>query len=118
METPTFRETEWLFQIVDSLAGSAVELGRSNVKRMLRKPRPSGACLHPGLDTPLWNALAAAVRPYLKKRGEKAQLARLLYVHRPRVHAYFVHGSAMPDAERTLLLLQWLASRRRGGRPG
>jgi hypothetical protein len=66
----------------------------------------------------MWNALAAAVRPYLHRRGEKAQLARLILTHRGRVHAYFVRGTAMPDAERTLLLLQWLALRRAGRSPG
>ncbi len=112
------RETEWVFELLDMLAGAAVDLSRKSAKRITRKPRPHGCTLRPGLDTPNWNALAEAVEPFLKKRGEPAQLARLLQVHRARVHEYFVRGAAMPDAERTLELLHWLSQRRRGQRPG
>lgn len=70
--------------------------------------------LRPGLDTPLWNELAAAVNVYLRRRGEKAQLARVLGVPRQRIHKILVEQSACPDAERTLLLLCWVAARQRG----
>lgn len=113
-----FRETEWVFEVIDYLGGQAVELSRAAIKRLNRKPRPYGCTLKPGLDTPTWNALVEAVRPHLNKRGEKAQLARILLVHRGRVHDYFVRRTAMPDAERTLLLLQWLALRQAGRSPG
>lgn len=86
--------------------------------RLRGRPRnPGGATLRPGPATPLWNRLATQVRPLLKPRGEKAQLARLLGVHRQAVTEYFASGSRMPDAERTLLLLEWLQARRHGKRP-
>ena len=87
--------------------------------RLRGLPRnPGGATLRPGPATPLWNRLATQVRPFLKHRGEKAQLARLLGVHRQAVNEYFASGSRMPDAERTLLLLEWLRVRQQGKRPG
>ena len=87
--------------------------------RLRGLPRnPGGATLRPGAATPLWNRLAEQVRPLLKRRGEKAQLARLLGVHRQAVNEYFASGSRMPDAERTLLLQEWLQARRQGKRPG
>jgi hypothetical protein len=87
--------------------------------RLRGLPRnPGGATLRPGPATPLWNRLVAQVRPLLKHRGEKAQLARLLGVHRQAVSEFFASGSRMPDAERTLLLLEWLQARKRSGRPG
>lgn len=87
--------------------------------RLRGLPRnPGGATLRPGAATPLWNQLGAQLRPWLKHRGEKAQLARLLGVHRQAVNEYFASGSRMPDAERTLLLLEWVRARRQGKRPG
>ena len=87
--------------------------------RLRGLPRnPGGATLRPGPATPLWNRLVTQVRPLLKHRGEKAQLARLLGVHRQAVNEYFASGSRMPDAERTLLLLEWLQARQQGKRPG
>ena len=67
--------------------------------------------MRPGLDTPLWQAVVRAVRPHLRERGAKALLARELGVHRARVGEFFIKETAMPDAERTLLLLTWLARR-------
>jgi hypothetical protein len=87
--------------------------------RLRGLPRnPGGATLRPGAATPLWNRLAAQVRPLLKRRGEKAQLARLLGVHRQAVNEFFGRGSRMPDAERTLLLQEWAQASRHGKRPG
>jgi hypothetical protein len=76
------------------------------------------ATVRPGADTPGWNILAAAIRPYLKKRGEKVLLARWLGLDASRVTEFFCKNSAMPDAERTLMLIQWLAMRRAGRSPG
>ncbi len=70
-----------------------------------------GGTLRPGIDTPMWQAVVQAVRPHLSRRGEKALLARELGVHRARIGEYFIRGTAMPDAERMLLLLVWLARR-------
>ncbi|HKB56732.1 MAG TPA: hypothetical protein VKC51_04005 [Lacunisphaera sp.] len=101
--------------------GSFVELfsaeGRASVRRRLGPRRSVGGTLRPGRDTPLWSKLVAEVRPMLKRRGEKAQLARLLGLHRQAVNEFFASGSRMPDAERTLLLLEWLRVRRSGKRP-
>ena len=100
--------------------GSFLELfsteSQASVRRRLGPRRSVGGTLRPGRDTPLWNRLAADVPPLLKQRGEKAQLARLLGVHRQAVNEYFVSKTRMPDAERTLLLIEWLRVRRSGKR--
>jgi hypothetical protein len=91
---------------------------RSSVRKRMAPPRSSGGTLRPGpVSSPLWNKLVAQVRPLLKRRGEKAQLARLLGLHRQGINEYFVSGSRMPDAERTLLLLEWIEARRKNERP-
>jgi hypothetical protein len=105
-----------LHSLEDLLALLSPEARASARKRGLPR-NPGGATLRPGAGTPLWKQLVAQARPLLKRRGEKAQLARLLGVHRQAVNEYFVSESRMPDAERTLLLLAWLDARRRGARP-
>ncbi len=40
-------------------------------------------------------------------------LGRLLGLPRQRVHEFIVGRGRMPDAERTLLLMEWLAVRKR-----
>ncbi len=83
--------------------------------RRTKGARPGYNCtLRPGADTPLWNELARMTLPLLHKRGSKAHLARLLGLPRQRLTAFFVRGSATPDAERTLLLLVWIAQRQQG----
>ena len=47
-------------------------------------------------------------------RAIQAQLARLLGLQRQAVNEYFVSNRRMPDAERTLLLLEWLRLRQAG----
>ena len=91
---------------------------RASVRRRSSRKNPGGATLRPGSGTPLWERLVKDVQPLLQRRGEKAQLARLLGVHRQAVNEYFVRRTRMPDAERTLLLQEWLKARRRGKRPG
>ena len=91
---------------------------RTSVRRRAGRKHPGGATLRPGVGTPLWQRLVKEVRPLLQRRGEKAQLARLLGVHRQAVNEYFVSRTRMPDAERTLLLQEWLKARRQGKRPG
>jgi len=54
-----------------------------------RAPRRRNATLRPGVDTPLWLTVVATVRPYLRRRGEKALLARVLGVHPARIHEFF-----------------------------
>ena len=70
--------------------------------------------LRPGPNTPLWTELAGQTRRLLRKRGERAKLARLLGVPRQRITDYLRGNRACPDAERTLLLLCWVARRQRG----
>jgi hypothetical protein len=77
--------------------------------------RPTrGVTLRPGADTPLWNEIVRRALPHLKRRGEKARLARILGVPRQRLNDYLKTGRACPDAERALLLLCWVASREQG----
>jgi hypothetical protein len=72
-------------------------------------PPRRGATLRPGRHTPLWNALAAAVRPHLRRRGAKVNLGRMLGLPRQRIHEFFRENSAVPDAERVLQLMVWLS---------
>jgi hypothetical protein len=96
--------------LTEAARESARQLARSYHQATRRRV---GATLRPGRGTPLWNALAAEVRPLLRRRGEQAILARLLGLPRQRVHEFVVRRGRMPDAERTLLLLEWLAVRKR-----
>ena len=86
--------------------------------RIQRRTRgPGGRTLRPGGETPLWNMLRMLLRPHLRRHGDQANLARLLGLPRQRVHAFLAGGSQMPDAERTLQLLAWLAAVRQGRPP-
>jgi hypothetical protein len=101
------------------LAVKLAEVAEKSIRHRLieseRNRRPKrGLTLKPGRETPLWNELAAATRVQLAKRGEKAKLARLLGLPRQRIHQFLRERSALPDAERTLLLLLWLQARREG----
>lgn len=107
-----------MFDISDGIWKGVFAVARVTARHLRRKPRPVNATLRPGAETPGWNILAAAARPYLKKRGEKVLLARWLGLDASRVTEYFVKNSAMPDAERTLMIIQWLAMRRAGRSPG
>lgn len=100
--------------VLDALSPEA----RASVRRRLAPRRRAGSTIQVGSGTPLWNRLVDEVRPRLKVRGEKAQLARLLGVQRQAVNEYFVSRRRMPDAERALLLQEWLRVRRAGKRPG
>lgn len=98
----------------DAAQKSAHQLARRYHEATRRR---IGATLRPGPTTPLWNSLVADLRPLLRRRGEKVLLARVIGVPRQRVHDFLVGRGRMPDAERTLLLLEWLAARRRGAKP-
>ena len=102
---------------IEALLDALPDTARNSARRRMAPPRTVGATIRPGRDTPLWNQLVADVRPLLKKRGEKAQLARLLGLQRQAVNEYFVSTRRMPDAERTLLLLEWLRLRQAGRKP-
>lgn len=104
--------------LVELLEIPATAIAQEMQRRLKPKPRRRGGTLRPGHETPLWLALAAAVRPLLKKRGEKTRLARVLGLSPGRIREFFGSQTAMPDAERTLFLLLWLAARRRGSDRG
>lgn len=89
----------------------ARELAKEARKRIdARKPRSGrGATLRPSAETPLWNAIVTLVKPQLARRGDRALLARELGVHRARIGEYFDTKTAMPDAERALQILVWIA---------
>lgn len=110
---------EVLLNILGELGGLAVENAQRAAQRRKDARRPhKGATLRPGDDTPLWSAVVEKIRPYLRVRGAKANLARVLEVPRQRVHDYFVAGTQMPDAERMLHILLWLAARETDGPAG
>jgi hypothetical protein len=98
---------EVMLVLLGELGALAVEQAQRAAQRRPRK----GATLRPGDETPLWSAVVEKIRPHLRVRGAKANLARVLEVPRQRVHDYFVSGTKMPDAERMIHILLWLAAR-------
>jgi hypothetical protein len=108
---PTNAQLRFLVQMAGVLALQSEELIRATARNVLRPAVRRNATLRPGPNTPLWNALVAAIRPHLRRRGEKINLGRELGVPPQRIHEYFVARTATPDAERTLDLVVWLARR-------
>ena len=106
---PSINATGGLILILAEAAEQAARRGMRAVRHRYR--RRIGATLRPGERTPLWNELVQQAQPYLRKRGSKAQLARLLRLPRQRVHDCLKAKSACLDAERALLLLCWVAAR-------
>lgn len=104
---------------LEAVLGAISDSARASARKRLsaRRPNAGGTTIRPGTGTPLWNRLVEEVRPLLKGRGEKAQLARLLGVQRQAVNEYFVRRRRMPDAERVLFLQEWLRVRKPGKRP-
>ena len=94
---------------------AARELTKAALKRRdRRKPRSGrGSTLRPGAETQLWNTMVSLVKPHLSRRGDRAIMAKELGLHRARIGEYFDAKSAMPDAERTLQTLIWLAQKQR-----
>jgi hypothetical protein len=96
--------------LVELLDAWEVAYARAQARRVTaRKRRARGRTLRPGPDTPAWLALAERVRPLLAKRGARTLLGRELGLHGSRITEFFFAQTAMPDAERTLLLLSWLS---------
>ena len=96
---------------------TAADVAARAIKQARAKARgPRGEALHPGVDTPLWNELSLVLKEQKWAWGEKANLARILGVPRQRIDDYIIGNRRMPDAERTLLLLHWLAARQKGVR--
>lgn len=96
------------------LLESADAAVRRSVGRYKRRPPRRGLALQVGADTPLWNELVRQVVPLLRQRGSKVHLARILGLPRQRLQVCLKAKSASLDAERTLLLLAWLATQHRG----
>ena len=94
-------------------AAASVRAAARHRKRPDSSPRP-GQTLRPGSNTPVWNELVRQTRPFLRKRGEKVKLARILGVPKQRLNEYLHACTACPDAERTLMLVCWLACRQQG----
>ena len=103
-------------QLALALFEAAAASARAAAGRLLKPTvrHRQGATLRPGPNTPLWNELAKQARSLLRKRGERAKLARLLGIPRQRITDYLRSSRTCPDAERTLLLLCWVARRQRG----
>jgi hypothetical protein len=93
--------------------GAEKRLKAFKVERRAR----GGRTLRPGRDTPLWNAIADEVQPYLKVHGAQAALGRLLGLDRQAIHAYFTARTRMPDAERALQVVTWLILVKQGRNP-
>ena len=112
------RDFDLPVELGETLAEAALSClnDRRKAFRLARRPR-KGAALHSGKDTPLWNALVAAIRPHLRRHGAQAALSRRLGLDRQTIHAYFVARTRMPDAERTLQLLTWLIAVGKGAPP-
>lgn len=100
--------------VFEALIESLSPIGRASFRQRVGSRRKGGATLRAGIGTPLWNRLVTEAMPFLKKRGEKAQLSRLLGAHRQAINEYFVSRTRMPDAERTLLLVEWIQARKSG----
>lgn len=98
-----------LFDAAAATARAAARAGRLVFPR-----RQRGRILSPGAGTPLWNVLLARAAPHLRKRGNKAQLARMLGLPRQRLQDCLKARTACLDAERTLMLLCWVAAREQG----
>lgn len=95
----------------EALWKAAEHAARAAAGKMRRRPRPRGRILAPSVNPPLWNELVRRVTPLLAKRGAKVRLARCLRLPRQRLQDCLKSRPAGADAERTRLLLPWLASR-------
>lgn len=117
MSLPLHPRLDALDPLVEVLSWAARETLLRTAKLAQRKRARSYRILAPGLDTPLWNELRKRVAVRLLVRGEKVLLARYLRLSRQRLHLLIKAGSAMPDAERTLLLVAWVMAREKGITP-
>jgi len=101
-------------ELITALLEAAETTVRRAAGKYKRRPPKRGLTLQVGIDTPLWNELVRQVVPLLRKRGSKVHLARILGVPRQRLQVCLKARRATLDAERTLLLLAWLAAQHRG----
>lgn len=108
----SLESTGGLLLILGDAAEQALRRAMRAARHRLR--RRIGATLRPGEHTPLWNELVQQAQPFLRRRGTKADLARLLHLPRQRVHDCLKARTACLDAERTLLLACWVAAKQQG----
>ncbi len=101
-------------ELILALFEAADQAVRRSVGKYKRRPPKRGLTIQVGIDTPLWNELVRQVVPLLRKRGSKVHLARILGLPRQRLQVCLKAKSACLDAERTLLLLGWLAKQHKG----
>ncbi len=94
---------------------AAGEEGLKALRKQLR-PRRKGSykTVRPGPYTPMWNQCRIALRAELKPYGSKVRLARYLDIPKQRLSDFLAGHRRMPDAELTLRLLHWFASKRAG----
>jgi hypothetical protein len=94
----------------------AAEFGAKYAKKSLKHHFDPRFHHHrrPGPHSPLWNALAAAVRAELRPWGAKARLARFLGIPKQRLTDFLVNPTRIADGEVTLQLANWLAHKRAG----
>lgn len=118
-QVPLPKRFELPLKLAELIFEAATEMAEHSRKayRIRHRRIGRGVTLRPGKETPLWNELRAQLRPHLFRRGEQANLGRVLGLPRQRVNAFVTAGTQMPDAERTLQLLAWLMVARRGKRP-
>lgn len=111
----THPRIETVLTVSGAIAETAAVAARAAAKQIRKATRAGrGLTIRPGEDTPLWNILAEELRGHVAKHGEQVKLARFIGLPRQRLNAFLVGKSALPDAERTLLLLQWLEAKKRG----
>ena len=111
---PTMGRLDLPVGLILMLLEAAEQAVRRSMEKHQRRPPKRGLTLQVGIDTPLWNELVRQVVPLLGRRGSKVHLARILGLSRQRLQVCLKARTASLDAERTLLLLAWLATRRRG----
>ncbi len=111
----THPRLEALLTVSGAIAEIAAVAARSSLRQLHRATQPKrGNTLRPGIDTPIWNTLVEELREHLKKYGDKARLGRFIGLPRQRIDDFLTGKRALPDAERTLLLLHWLEAKKRG----
>jgi hypothetical protein len=85
--------------LAEAILDAAVEMAKQSSRafQIARPHAPGGATLRPGKHTPLWNELRAQLRPHLYKRGQQANLGRLLGLPRQRINAFVTGGGQGAD---------------------
>ena len=111
----THPRIETILAASGAIAETAAVAARATAKQVRKVTRTGrGQTLRPGEDTPLWNTLVQELRGHLTQHGDQVRLARFVGLSRQRLNTFLVGKSALPDAERTLMFLQWLEAKKRG----